>query len=248
MAQRVGLINALVSATQDKDFGALLDALTPATGFVIDGGLAVTAGSVAAGRCLVQCTRTSTTPNGVVWAVFENTAAVTIDTTGTKKVWVGINQANIDDATQNIDANGLNIGSIQTGAAYPASNFVPLASIVGGVITDERPATTLGSHVVNGILKLSKSADIASATTTDLSTLTGNYAHVTGTATITSFGTLAAGTEITLEFEAAATLTHNATSLILPGGADIVAAAGDVAKFISEGSGNWRCASYVKAN
>jgi len=49
-------------------------------------------------------------------------------------------------------------------------------------------------------------------------------------------------------FTGALTLTHNATSLILPGAASITTAAGDVAVFVSEGSGNWRCVSYTKAN
>jgi hypothetical protein len=50
-----------------------------------------------------------------------------------------------------------------------------------------------------------------------------------------------------LKFEGAALLTHNATSLILPGGANIIAADGDVGIFMSEGSGNWRCLSYIPA-
>lgn len=90
---------------------------------------------------------------------------------------------------------------------------------------------------------------IASAVTVDLGAIaTGNYGHITGTTTITSFGTVAAGVSRTVVFDGALTLTHNATSLILPGGANITTAAGDVAEFVSEGSGNWRCASYVKAS
>lgn len=89
----------------------------------------------------------------------------------------------------------------------------------------------------------------ASATTVDLGAIaTGNYGHITGTTTITGFGTVAAGIERTLVFDGALTLTHNATSLILPGGANITTAAGDAAVMVSEGSGNWRCKSYVKAS
>jgi len=51
-----------------------------------------------------------------------------------------------------------------------------------------------------------------------------------------------------VQFSGALTLTHNATSLILPGGASITTAAGDVAYFVSLGSGNWRCTGYQKAN
>jgi len=84
---------------------------------------------------------------------------------------------------------------------------------------------------------------------TDLSTVGSNYIAVSGTATVvTSFGILAAGIEKTLYFNAAHTLTHNATSLIIPTGANIVCAAGDVGKFVSLGSGNWRCTSYTRAS
>lgn len=92
-----------------------------------------------------------------------------------------------------------------------------------------------------------QSTSIASATTTDLSTATGNYVEITGTTTITGFGTVSAGSVRILRFSGALTLTHNATSLILPGGANITTAAGDVAVFVSEGSGNWRCALFQRA-
>lgn len=92
-------------------------------------------------------------------------------------------------------------------------------------------------------------ASIASASTTAIGANTdGNYVHITGTTTITSFGTVAAGISRVVVFDGALTLTHNATSLILPGGANITTAAGDAAEFISEGSGNWRCTKYVSAS
>jgi hypothetical protein len=86
--------------------------------------------------------------------------------------------------------------------------------------------------------------DLASTTTTDLGSKTGRNLRITGTNTITGFGTSDAGVEKRLRFAASLTLTHNATSLVLPGGANITTAAGDVAVFRSEGSGNWRCVSY----
>lgn len=89
-----------------------------------------------------------------------------------------------------------------------------------------------------------KGTTIASATTTDLNTATGDYVTISGTTTITALGTCSAGIQIRCLFSGALTLTHNATSLILPGGANITTAAGDSALFISEGSGNWRCVDY----
>lgn len=86
------------------------------------------------------------------------------------------------------------------------------------------------------------SSTLASAASLNLgAVVTGDYINITGTTTITSFGTIDAGIERTLIFSGALTLTHNATSLILPTGANITTLAGDVFTFRSEGSGNWRC-------
>lgn len=93
-----------------------------------------------------------------------------------------------------------------------------------------------------------KGADIASATTTDIGSATGEFVDVTGTTPITGLGTVAVGIVRTVRFTGALTLTHNATSLILPGGANHTTAANDVYQFRSLGSGNWHCVGYVKAS
>jgi microcystin-dependent protein len=90
-----------------------------------------------------------------------------------------------------------------------------------------------------------KGSDIASASTTDLGAVAGLMHDITGTTTITSFGTVDAGIWKIVKFEGALTLTHNSTSLILPGGTSILTVSGDIGIFISEGSGNWRCVSYT---
>ncbi|KQZ25855.1 hypothetical protein ASD50_20750 [Mesorhizobium sp. Root552] len=91
-------------------------------------------------------------------------------------------------------------------------------------------------------------SNIASATTTNLALATGVAVTITGTTTITGFGTVAAGARRLLTFAGALTLTHNASSLILPGGANITTAAGDAAELLSLGSGNWRVVRYTKAD
>ena len=96
-------------------------------------------------------------------------------------------------------------------------------------------------------IQWSKGSDVASATALPLLT-DGNYFDVTGTATITSFNaTGGPGTQIKLHFDGACTLTHN-SDLILPGGANIVTAAGDEADFIEFSAGDYRCTSYSKAS
>jgi hypothetical protein len=111
-------------------------------------------------------------------------------------------------------------------------------SFAGGTLT---LATNMSGAAFN-----EAQVSLASATTTNIGAAAANYLTVSGTTTITAFDTVQAGTERTLEFQGALTLTHNGTSLILPGAANIATAAGDVAIFRSEGSGNWRCVNYSR--
>lgn len=113
-----------------------------------------------------------------------------------------------------------------------------------------QPDTTDSNDIVSDLRQIqvvvrkylaTKGSDIASGATVDLSTATGNYVHVTGVTTVTALGTVAAGLRYLLVFDGALTFTHNATSLILPGGANITTAAGDRCEVVSLGSGNWRC-------
>ena len=90
--------------------------------------------------------------------------------------------------------------------------------------------------------------DVASATTTDIGAAASDKVRITGTVTITGLGTVAAGTQRSIRFAAALQLTYNATSLILPGAANITTAANDTAEFVSLGSGNWICISYKLAS
>jgi hypothetical protein len=119
--------------------------------------------------------------------------------------------------------------------------------IVVNILSDTTPQ--LGGDLdCNGAqIQWSKGADVASATALPLLT-DGNYFDVTGTATVTSFNdTGGTGTQIKLHFDAACTLTHNA-DIILPGGANIVTAAGDEAEFIQLDADKYRCTNYSKAS
>jgi len=78
----------------------------------------------------------------------EITEDTVIDTTGTKKVRLEVDQAYIDDPTT-IPTDRSGVATIETGASYPGSgNFVKLASITSGSITDEREYIT-GSKFVD---------------------------------------------------------------------------------------------------
>lgn len=89
-------------------------------------------------------------------------------------------------------------------------------------------------------------ADVASAGTADIGVAASNNVRITGTTTITSLGTAAAGITRRVRFAGALTLTYNAVSLILPTSASIVTAADDMAEFTSLGSGNWICTSFTR--
>lgn len=116
--------------------------------------------------------------------------------------------------------------------------------------------TFTGANTFSGAITMSGAAfneavrvDVASATTCDIGAAASNYVRITGTTTITGLGTVASGVRRHVVFGGALTLTHNGTSLILPNaGSNITTAAGDTALFISEGSGNWRCQDYQKAD
>lgn len=88
---------------------------------------------------------------------------------------------------------------------------------------------------------------LASAATTDLGTIPSRNISITGTTSITAFGSTAqtAFPLYFLTFAGAITLTNNATSLILPGGADILAQSGDTAVALYLGAGNWRVITFT---
>lgn len=94
----------------------------------------------------------------------------------------------------------------------------------------------------------SKGSDVASASTTNIWSTSGNTVHITGTTTITSLGTAPqAGARRTVVFDGALTL-DNGANLILPSSANITTSAGDVAEFFAETTTQIRCLYYSKSD
>ena len=91
----------------------------------------------------------------------------------------------------------------------------------------------------------STQATLASATTTDIGGQNSLYVSVTGTTTITGFGTNYTGPRF-VSFTGILTLTHSAT-LVCPGAASITTAANDSAIAIPI-SGGWQIVAYQKAS
>ena len=135
----------------------------------------------------------------------------------------------------------LDAGDIQAGAEIEVIYVSTLNSSAGGWQILSTPQQSIATKL--DILQ--PTFTIASASTTDLSTVSTIEGTITGTTTITALGTAAAGTIRSVYFAGILTLTHNATSLILPTGANITTAALDRATFVSLGSGNWRCVYYL---
>lgn len=127
----------------------------------------------------------------------------------------------------------------QTGYGAGAAATHTVGAIIGLYLTAQA-WNQLVAEVIAIENHDNSSGTIASAATTDLSTITARYINVTGTTTITAFGTLPAGHLKVLRFSGVLTLTHNATSLIIRAGANATTAAGDIYAFVSEGGGNWR--------
>jgi hypothetical protein len=134
-------------------------------------------------------------------------------------------------------------------ASLSGSTWIPYRS---GTL--QGPMSTLDDTAIARDLVMSgkriklASATIASATTVDLSTAAGNCVTISGGTTITGFGTTQSGEIYFLTFSGTPQVTHNATSLIMPGGASRTMAAGDSLIAKSEGSGNFRVLAIFKAD
>jgi len=87
---------------------------------------------------------------------------------------------------------------------------------------------------------------IASASVCDIGAAASTAVAISGTTTITSFGAVANCIRF-VRFTGALTLTHNASSLILLGGANHTTVVGDTAIYRSDASGNWREVAYFSA-
>jgi hypothetical protein len=161
------------------------------------------------------------------------------------------------------DGTALAAGDIVTGgiAEVEVADITSPTAPVFHLLNSSKPTffrtggTISGATTIAATLTMSGAAineavrvDVASATTCDIGAAASNYVRITGTTTITGLGTIASGARRKVVFGGILTLTHNATSLILPTGANITTAAGDCVEFESEGSGNWRCTDYMRAS
>jgi len=140
--------------------------------------------------------------------------------------------------------------------ASPALTGDPTAPTQTAGNNSTRLATTAYADAADALLKAAidfeeaRATNIASASTTNIAGATGKFVQVSGTATINALGVATPGATRVVRFLGAGTITHNGTTLLLPGGANITRAANDTGIFISISGGEdaWICAVYQRAN
>jgi len=93
-----------------------------------------------------------------------------------------------------------------------------------------------GAAGLTGVVNELLASSIASAATTNLTNASGNLLHITGASTINAF-ILTPGAERSVIFDGALTLT-NSPGLLLPGGSNIITAAGDRALIRGDSNGS----------
>lgn len=152
--------------------------------------------------------------------------------------------------------------------ATVGASWTILQSNISGITSDGLALMQAGSvSIQRGLLGLQLGIDVQAysaplshyatrSTGHNLSALVGvpaDYIELTGAVSscyASSLGVAAPGLIKTLKFTSAVTLYHDATTFILPTGADIVTASGDVATFRSTngGTASWICTAYQRAS
>lgn len=156
-------------------------------------------------------------------AGFTNTGAFTLNINGIGAIAVKRGPTLADPLAGDIQASDI------MELLYDGTRFILLSSTADG--------SSIGAWT-----------SVASAATTNIGAVNSQNVLITGTTTITAFDSVADGVTRNVRFGGALTLTHNATTLQLPGLANIVTVAGDRAVFTSTGGGNWICTNYERAN
>lgn len=119
-------------------------------------------------------------------------------------------------------------------ATAAASNSPAGTDAIGNSLDDYLRAHAFIIRSTNALA----SASIAAAATVDIGAADGESVEITGAATITSLGTVAAGLVRELRFSSAGAVLTDSSAIVLPSG-NLTVAAGDVFVFRSLGSGNW---------
>ncbi len=226
-------------------------ALPPATVSTL-GGVIVGSGLTVDESGMVQATpgsiapATSTTLGGVIVG-----SGLTVNGSGLLSVSVALAGDVTGSGGSSINAvlsaTGVSVGTYKAvtvdakGRVTAGTNPTTLA---GFGITDAMP---ISGGNFTGAVNFAPSINLASAATTLIGVNTSNSITITGTTTITSFGTGIVGSIKSLEFADSLTLTNNA-NIVIPGGQNIVTRPGDGCEAIFYTGTTWLISIYQRAD
>jgi hypothetical protein len=187
----------------------------------------------------------------------KGSSVLNLGKTGTTAVVLGGTTLKLNNNQPIVDSAGNSLLSF-TAVASAVNNVNVTAAIAGAnpILGTAGTDATIGLNITtknsapvvltNNALQYAADITLSSAATTNIGGAASNNIVITGTTTITALGTAPAGSRRKVKFTGALTLTHNGTSLILPGNANFTTAANDTCEFESLGSGNWICTQYQK--
>src|ERR1700685_2283630 len=176
--------------------------------------------------------------------------------TGNPIFWIPSNNNN---GAASINVNGIGV----VGIYNPDGSQLGANQILANRITEIVYQTNIGVSGNSGFVlfpggnlngstvgTFGPETTLASAGTTDLGTVPAHTVQITGSTTITSFGSSASllAPYYLIRFSGTSQLTYNATSMILPGNTNIITSPGDSAIAQYLGAGAWRIAFYQYAN
>jgi microcystin-dependent protein len=190
----------------------------------------------------------------------------TCDTSSTSLIWAGHSGGTAN--SQTITASNFTATDGQTISFIPGTtNTLALSLVVNGTSINVLKDLSTGSvslaggevvsgnlamvtydatrgafHLINNPVTGSNPVSILSASgTTDLGLAASQFVNITGSASITSFGSSASVSfpSYVLKFSGASTLVNSA-NLIIPGATSLTVGAGDYAQAVYLGSGNWQ--------
>lgn len=139
------------------------------------------------------------------------------------------------------------VGSVVTdGTKVTAVSIYPYNVLRTNITGHASLDLALTGGTMSGLLNLAKGNNVASASTVNLSTATGNTVHITGTTGISAF-TMTSGQVMDVIFDGALTLTHHTTNNNLPSAANITTVAGDRARYFYDGTTVY-CLQYQRSN
>ena len=179
-----------------------------------------------------------------------NTVTVTVPTPFPTAYYEGLTVDGIigvtNTAAATLNVNGIGAVAIQKNGSPLVANDQVATDRVRWRYSATTPSFELLTPARTPVISPTGTLASGGGGTTNIST-SPFHVSITGTNGISALGTAASGTTKVVTFTGALILTHNATSLILPGGANITTVAGDSMLVQSLGSGNWKVHLYQPA-